>query len=93
MEAEAPTSSNSSDTLVFIALVAGVLSLCAWFLPFCGVPITLTGLILGILGRKSTYHNVVIAAVALCVLGLIASIANGAYGAYMFFTGQGLGTY
>lgn len=83
---EGQPASKSTDVLVLIALVMGVLGLCAWLLPICGFPLSLAGLVLGIVGRKSDYRYVVLAALGLCAFGLIASVINAAGGAYMGVT-------
>lgn len=71
------------------SFVLGLLSLGAWFLPICGGPVTITGLVLGILGITSnTKRGLAIAGVVLCGIGLLLTVANAAIGAYLGATGQ-----
>jgi len=65
------------------SLVLGIVGLIAWFLPIFGVPVTVTGLVLGILSLKGPKRAFAIAGIVLCVIGLLASMVNGALGAYL----------
>lgn len=86
MGSETPAEGNY--VLAVISLVLGAVSLCAWLLPICGFPVAIIGLIFGVLGRGSTYPHIAAAGFILCGLGLIASIANVAFGAYLGVTAQ-----
>jgi membrane-bound ClpP family serine protease len=70
------------------SMVLGIIGLGAWFIPLFGAPITITGLILGIYGLKSSSRGMAIAGVVMCIIGLVATIVNGSVGAYMGCTGQ-----
>jgi len=70
------------------SLVLGCIGLIGWCLPIFGVPITITGLVLGIKGINSRYHGQAIAGITLSVIGLMLSVANAAIGAYQVATGQ-----
>jgi len=70
------------------SLVLGIVGLLAWFIPLFGFPITVTGLILGILSLKGARRGMAIAGVVMCVIGLLLTIINGAMGAYLGATGQ-----
>jgi hypothetical protein len=71
------------------SFVLGMLSLGAWLLPICGAPVTIAGLVIGILGITSnTKRGMAIAGVVLCGIGLLLTIANAAVGAYLGATGQ-----
>lgn len=69
-------------------LVLGIIGMLAWFIPLFGLPITVVGLIMAVKGMKSTSRGVATAGVALCIIGLVLTIANGAIGAYLGATGQ-----
>jgi hypothetical protein len=72
------------------SLVLGVINLCAWFIPLCGAPLSIVGIVLGYLGMKDpSQKTFAIVGLVLCVIGLLASCVNGAVGAYMGYTGQG----
>ena len=75
------------------SLVLGIISLIAWFIPPFGLPISIVGLVLGIKSVKSEKRGMAIAGIVMSAIGLIASVINGALGAYMAATGQipGLG--
>jgi hypothetical protein len=61
----------------------------AWIQSICGAPVTITGLVLGILGIKgNTKRGTAIAGVILCSIGLLLTTANAANGAYLGATGQ-----
>ena len=70
------------------SLALGINSLWAWFLPFIGFPIAIVGLIMGIVGQKSSMKKLAIAGLILSIVGLVATIINSAIGAYLGATGQ-----
>jgi hypothetical protein len=69
------------------ALVLGITGLMAWFIPLFGFPITIVGLILGVLGQKREKKGIALAGMILSIIGLVATIINSAIGAYMGATG------
>src|SRR5262245_11372449 len=70
------------------SLVLGCIGMIGWLLPIIGLPVTITGLVLGIKGLNSRNNGQAVAGVTLSVIGLILSVANAAIGAYMAATGQ-----
>ena len=82
------TRDDSFSVLALVAFIIGLLSLCAWLLPLCGAPLTVMGLILALLARRSPYPHVVLAAVVLCLLGLAATIISAALGLQAALSGQ-----
>ena len=70
------------------SLVLGLISLVGWCLPFVGLPMTITGLVLGIRGLKSPRSGFATAGIVLNGIGLVATIANAVIGAYLGATGQ-----
>ena len=72
------------------AFVLGVIGVVTWCIPLIGLPITLTGLVLGIvsLNKPSSNRSLGIAGVILNALFLILTIVNSAIGAYLGATGQ-----
>lgn len=81
--------STREDNFAIAGFIVGIVSLCAWFLPCIGFPVTITGLVLSIMGLKSKKNKTfAIVGVVLCGLGLLASIINAAAGAYLSATGQ-----
>lgn len=87
-----PTGSGSGNEkiMAIAALVLGVINLCAWFFPICGIPLAIIGIVLGLLGMKDpSQRTVAIIGIVLCGFGLLLGCGNGAYGAYLAYT-QGL---
>ncbi len=52
------------------SMVLGIIGLVAWFIPLFGVPISVTGLVLGIVGLKSSKQGMAIAGIIMCVIEL-----------------------
>lgn len=50
---ESMSSEQRPDWMAYTALGLGIVNLCSWFLPLCGFPLAVTGIIFGILGLKS----------------------------------------
>lgn len=93
--------SNKTDTekrpvFPVVSLLLGILSIFAWLIPTLGLPITLLGLIIGVQtlrgvgmpNLRRVEKGMAVAAVVLCSLGLLATIGNFAYRAYLVVTGQ-----
>lgn len=71
MNAKQPGSWKSATSFVL-----GMIGLGTWYFPYLGVPLTVTGLVLGILGiMGNTKRNTAIAGVILCGIGLLFTIA------------------
>ena len=70
------------------ALVLGIIGLIAWFIPLFGFPVTIIGLIFGVLGQKREKKGLAIAGMVLSIIGLVLTIINSAIGAYQGATGQ-----
>ena len=70
------------------SLCLGLFGLLAWFLPIIGLPTNITGLVLGIKSVNGPRRGMATAGIVLCIIGLVASIANAAIGAYLGATGQ-----
>lgn len=67
-----PAATQGPVGLAIASLVLGVVNLCGgFFLPICGIPLALTGVILGILGLKSSQRVVAIVGIVLCGLSLV----------------------
>lgn len=58
------------------SLVLGIIGLIAWFIPLFGAPVTIVGVILGILGLKSQKPGMAITGLVMSSIGLIATIIN-----------------
>lgn len=79
---------NNNEYFAIGSLVIGVISLCAWLFPICGIPIAIGGAVLGFLGRDSSKRTIALIGLALCILSIVAGIINAAVGAYLGATGQ-----
>jgi len=69
--------------LAIAALVCGILSLCSWLIPFCGGPIALAGIILGVLGMKSSKKGMALAGLIMAAIGILLTIINAVAGAIL----------
>lgn len=79
---------KSSGGKAIASLVLGILGLLAWLLPLIGLPITIVGLVLGMVDRKSERRGLAMAGIVLNALFLALTLANAGYGAYLGATGQ-----
>lgn len=77
------------------SMVLGIIGLVAWLSPFFGVPITVTGLVLGIVGLRSSRQGMAIAGIIMCIieLGLLAIGTYFAIVSWQTLPWQGSGTY
>ena len=76
--------------MAIASLVLGIINLCAWFFPICGIPLSIVGVVLGFLGMKDpSQKTLAIAGMVLSGLGLLAACINAAAGAYMALSGNG----
>ncbi len=73
--------------LAITSLVLGIIGMLAWFLPICGFPIAIVGLVLGIVGKDSSKHGLAVAGIVMTIISLILTIINGTVGVYMGLTG------
>lgn len=82
--------SGNQRVMAIASLVLGVINLCAWFLPICGIPLSITGAVLGFLGMKDpSQKTMAIGGIALNVLGFLAACINAAVGVYLQMSGSG----
>lgn len=84
-----PAPQGNEGTYAAVSLMTGVVSLCAWLVPFCGGPLSIAAVVLGYLAMKDpSRKTLAIAGMAMGVIGIIATCINAAVGAYMGATGQ-----
>ncbi len=82
--ANAPTPAPPQDGgKALAAFILGLIGLLAWCLPIVGLPLSITGLILGLIDINSSRRGMAIAGVVLSALCLLLSIANAAAGVYL----------
>lgn len=63
------------------SMVLGIIGILAWCIPCCGYPIGITGLILGIVGRKKGGKSYALAGIICSIICLVASLINSILGA------------
>lgn len=79
-----PSSRGNERAMAIGSLVIGVINLCAWFLPICGIPLGLVGIVLGYLGMKDvSQKNLAIAGMALSGIGILLACLNAVAGVVM----------
>lgn len=68
--------SEDQQHLVLTSFVLGCLSLFTAFFPICGFPIAVTGLLLGLYGRRTMLRPMATWAAALSTIGLLLTCIN-----------------
>ncbi len=63
------------------SFILGIVDTVAWLLPIIGIPVSIVGLILGILGIKSTKRWMAVVGIILSSIFLVAAIINVIIGA------------
>jgi len=71
---------SQHNTKAIVSLLLGIAGLGAWYLPVLGALVTISGLILGVMGLKSQKANCAIAGMVMSIIGLMATIVNGLLG-------------
>lgn len=87
----APVSSEgdaSKNGKAKVGIILGIIGLVAWIIPIIGLPVTVVGLVYSIKGMKSVKRALAITGIVLSSLGLLATIVNASFGAYLAATGQ-----
>ena len=76
-----PGTSGNEKMMAIASLVLGVINLCAWFLPICGIPLSIIGLVLGYFGMKDpAQKTLAIIGMALSGIGLLLACGNSIFG-------------
>lgn len=71
------------------SLVLGITGLVtALLLPIVGIPVAIVGLIMGVIGQKSSKKGMALAGLILSIIGVVAGIINAAIGAALGAIGQ-----
>ena len=70
------------------SLFLGLIGLLAWTIPLFGFPVTIIGLILGLLGQKRRKRGIALAGMILSIICLVATIVNASLGTYHMVTGK-----
>lgn len=86
-ELEKPANKNE-EYMAIASFILGLIMLCGWFIPLCGFPLAVIGIVLGFLGRESGQRTLAIIGIVLSSLGLVLTLGNAVLGAYLGYTGQ-----
>ena len=70
------------------SMVLGIVGFIAWCLPLVGFPVTIVGLVLGILGIKKGGKGMAIAGIIMSSITLVLTLIKSIWGAYLGMTGQ-----
>jgi len=77
-ETQQPASGKS-----IASFVLGLVGIIAWLIPLFGYPVTITGLVLGILARKTEKNGFSLAGIILSAITLAITLINSILGAIM----------
>lgn len=88
-----PSMGGGNERIMAISsLVLGVINLCAWFLPICGVPLAIVGLVLGYFGMKDpSQKTLAIIGMVLSGIGLLLACGNAVLGVGLNLFGPSIG--
>ena len=78
-----PAPVKDQSGMAIASLVLGILSWCAWLFPICGGLVAVAGIVLGVLGMKSSKKNMAIAGIVIAAIGLILTLINAVAGALL----------
>lgn len=74
---------NNARGLAIASMVLGICGFVAWCFPLLGYPVTIVGLILGIVAISKGTKGKAVAGVIMCVITLILTLINSILGAVM----------
>lgn len=78
LEPEAP----HKRWLALASLACGILSLCAWVVPYIGIPVSVIGIVAGFLALKSERRKISAAGLVLCSVTFLLALMNALVGIY-----------
>lgn len=71
------------------SLVLGCVSFITWLIPFFGFPVSILGIIFGILGGKQPgKEKMALIGLIISIITLVLTVANSAIGAYKGYRGE-----
>lgn len=74
---------NNSNGMATASLILGIISLLAWLLPLFGYPVSIIGLILGIISNKNEKNKFSKIGIILSAIGLGITLINSIAGVIM----------
>lgn len=72
---------GSGQGLSIASLVLGIVGFVAWCLPLVGYPVTITGLVLGIVAKNKGAKGMAVAGIILSSITLVLTLINSVLGA------------
>jgi len=75
-------------TTTSASLILGIISFIAWYIPIFGFPVSLIGMALGVKDVTNPSKKMARLGIWLNVIGLMATAANSAIGAYLGYKGE-----
>lgn len=69
--------------LSIASMVLGIVGFVAWCLPILGFPVTIVGIVLGIIGMKKGGRGMAIAGIIMCSITFLITLINSILGAVM----------
>lgn len=82
-----PQPGDSKRTMAIIGFILGIVSLFAWFLPICGFPVAIAGVVLSALGINSSKGGLAIAGVIMAGIGVLLTLLNSVIGMFLGLSG------
>lgn len=79
---------SGGDGNAVASLTLGIVSMFAWFCPMIGLPVSILGIVFGSISRKKRPGAMALAGIILSIIGLMLSLVNAIWGAYLQATGQ-----
>lgn len=86
---EASQDGGKGTGVAVASLVLGIVGLFAWLIPLVGLPVTITGVVCGAKGLKTTARGMAIAGLVTSIVGLCLSTINSLVGALMGLNAPG----
>lgn len=74
---------NSAKGFAIASMVLGIVGFVAWCLPIIGFPVTIVGLVLGIIAINKGTKGMAVAGVIMCAITLVITLINSVLGAIM----------
>ena len=79
----APTVGRGGSGTAIASLVLGIVAMIAWLVPIAGLPVSVTGIVFGVLGRNSPGRRMAIWGIVLASIALVLTLINFGLGAYL----------
>lgn len=74
---------QENNGMSIASMVLGIIGFIAWCLPVAGFPVTIIGIVLGVIGMKKGGRGMAIAGIIMCSITLLLTLINSILGAAM----------